>query len=100
MPLVNKEGDLIITSHASKKSMVDLKLFQAHTSVLIPFLAWPVAPFWITVKIAACVALVLVLLERRGWTLKIALKRMRGRLAGNYRYAKTRHSIVRRSKLN
>lgn len=99
MPLRTKDG-IVYTSHASKSSKVSLKLFEAHTSVLVPFMALPVFPFMITLKIALVVVLVLVLLERRGWTLPLALKRMRTRLAGRYRSIKTRRQTLRRIKLN
>lgn len=99
MPLRTKDG-IVYTSHASKASKVSLKLFEAHTSVLVPFMALPVFPFMITLKIALAVVLVLVLLERRGWTLPLAMKRMRTRLAGRYRSIKTRRQTLRRIKLN
>jgi len=86
----------IITAHASKKSKVNLKLFEAHTSVLIPFMALPLWPKLITVQVAAVTALILILLERRGWTLGIALKRMRTRLAGKHHHRKTRADLIRR----
>lgn len=96
MPLMDNEGNTIITAHASKKSKVNLKLFEAHTSVLVPLLIIPVLPFWITVKAACFSILVLILLERRGWTLSIALKRLRTSFAGRYRFKKTRRSLQRR----
>ncbi len=99
MPLETSEGR-VITAHASKQSKVNLKIFQAHTSVLIPFLAFPVLPFMSTLKVALVVVLVLVLLERRGWTLPLAMKRLRSRLAGRYRYTTTKRVIARRQKLN
>ncbi|MDU4254478.1 hypothetical protein [Pseudomonas sp.] len=97
MPLQHK-GETVITAHASKKSKVNLKLFEAHTSVLVPLMLLPVFPFWITLKFVAACVLVLILLERRGWTIGIALKRMRSRFAGRYRYRKTRHTLTRRLK--
>lgn len=100
MPLINRDGETIITAHASKSSKVNLKLFEAHTSVLVPLLILPILPFGITVKISFVCVVVLILLERRGWTLGIALRRLRSRLAGRYRYRKTRHTLIRRMKLD
>jgi hypothetical protein len=97
MPL-NVGGEIVYTSHASKKSKISLKLFEAHTSVLIPLMALPVLPFMITVKIAFFTILVLILLERRGWTLGTAFKRLRSRLAGRHRSSKTRSLFSRRMK--
>ncbi|MDH0959063.1 hypothetical protein EGJ86_19425 [Pseudomonas sp. o96-267] len=100
MPLKTKDGEIVLTSHASKSSRVNLKLFEAHTSVLVPLLAIPVLPFGTTIKVSAICVLVLILLERRGWTLGVALRRMRSRLAGRYRYRVTRHMILRRLKID
>lgn len=97
MPLW-KDGEMIITAHASKQSRISLKLFEAHTSVLVPLMLIPVFPFSITLKFAAISILVLILLERRGWTLPIALKRLRSRLAGRYRHRKTKRTLMRRMK--
>ena len=97
MPLW-KDGEMIITAHASKQSRISLKLFEAHTSVLVPLMLIPVFPFSITLKFAAFSVLVLILLERRGWTLPIALKRLRSRLAGRYRHRKTKRTLMRRMK--
>lgn len=97
MPLW-KDGEMIITAHASKQSRISLKLFEAHTSVLVPLMLIPVFPFSITLKFAAVSILVLILLERRGWTLPIALKRLRSRLAGRYRHRKTKRTLMRRMK--
>tara|TARA_R110001592_G_scaffold33503_4_gene115979 strand:+ start:1740 stop:2042 length:303 start_codon:yes stop_codon:yes gene_type:complete len=97
MPL--KKGDeVIITAHASKQSKMSFKFFEAHTSALVPLFLIPVFPFLITIKIAGAAILVLILLERRGWTIPIALKKTRSRLAGRYRYRKGRMSLIRRSK--
>lgn len=85
--------DRYITAHASKQSKVNLVFFSAHTSVLVPLLLLPVLPFWTTVKFAAASIFVLILLERRGWTLPIALKRMRSRMAGRYRARKTKRTL-------
>jgi len=40
--------------------------------------------------------LVLVLLERRGWTVSLALKKLRARLAGRYRYRYGNVQMIRR----
>lgn len=99
MPLETKEGR-IITSNASKQSKISFKVFEAHTSAMVPLALLPVFPFWGTVKIAALIILVLVLLERRGWTLPLALKRLRTRLASRVRYRNTRRTLMRRMKIN
>ncbi len=99
MPLEVK-GETVITAHASKASKVNLKLFEAHTSVLVPLMILPVLPFWTTVKISLACVLVLILLERRGWTLGVALQRLRTRFAGRYRYRKTRQTLIRRIKID
>lgn len=90
----------IITSHASKKSTVNLLFFEAHTSVLVPLLILPVLPFLITLKISAFSILVLIMLERRGITLSVAVKKIKSSLSGRYRYRKTRQHMLRRIKLN
>ncbi|MBA1280243.1 hypothetical protein [Stutzerimonas stutzeri] len=100
MPLVTRDGETIITAHASKASKVNLKIFEAHTSVLVPLMLLPVLPFMTTVKLSFLCVLILILLERRGWTLGVALRRFRSRLAGRYRYRKTRHAFIRRMKLD
>lgn len=92
MPLI-KDGEVIITAHASKQSKVSLKIFEAHTSVLVPLLLIPVLPFAITIKWAAISIIVLILLERRGWTLPTTLKRMRSLIAGRYRSRKNRRDL-------
>lgn len=97
MPLY-KDGEPIITAHASKQSKVSFKVFEAHTSVLVPLLALPVLPFKTTFQLAMLAILVLILLERRGWTLSIALQRMRSRLAGRVRTRKTRSLMHKRMK--
>lgn len=94
MPL-EKNGEVILTSHASKQSKVSLKIVEAHTSVLVPLLLIPIFPFMITIKTAGASVLVLVLLERRGWSLPIALKRLRSLLAGRYRARKGRIDLRR-----
>lgn len=99
MPLIH-EGETIITAHASKSSKVNLKIFEAHTSVLVPLMAIPILPFGTTVKISFMCVLILILLERRGWTVGVALRRMRSRIAGRYRYRKTRHTLIRRMKID
>jgi len=98
MPLIDEQGNTIITAHASKKSTVNLKLFEAHTSVLVPLMILPVFPFLTTLKLSLAAVLVLILLERRGWTLGVALKRIRTLFAGRYRYRRTRRSLQRRMK--
>ncbi|WP_326430289.1 hypothetical protein VQ574_21440 (plasmid) [Stutzerimonas frequens] len=99
MPL-QQNGETIITAHASKASKVNLKVFEAHTSVLLPLMILPVFPFWITLKISLICVLILILLERRGWTLGVALQRLRTRFAGSYRYRKTRQTLIRRIKID
>ncbi|MBF6615582.1 MAG: hypothetical protein ITG07_02540 [Candidimonas sp.] len=99
MPLF-RDGETIITAHASKASKVNLKLFEAHTSVMVPLMILPVLPFMTTVKVSFACILVLILLERRGWTLGVALRRLRSKLAGRYRYRKTRHAFIRRMKID
>ncbi|MCF6783404.1 hypothetical protein [Stutzerimonas stutzeri] len=100
MPLVTRKGETIITAHASKSSKVSLKIFEAHTSVLVPLMVLPVLPFLTTVKVSFTCILVLILLERRGWTVGVALRRLRSKLAGKYRYRKTRHAFIRRMKID
>lgn len=100
MPLETENGR-INTSHASKQSKISIfKLFEVHTSAMVPLLLIPVFPFWGTVKFAVLSVLVLVLLERRGWTVSLALKRMRTRLASRVRYRNTRRTLMRRMKIN
>lgn len=99
MPLIDKEDNTIITAHASKQSKVSFKIFEVHTSVLVPLMMLPVFPFWTTLKIALITIFVLVLLERKGWTLAVALKRMRSFFAGRYRYRKTKRFIQRSRKI-
>lgn len=99
MPL-NINGETVITAHASKASKVNLKLFEAHTSVLVPLMILPVLPFWTTLKISLLCVFVLIVLERRGWTLGVALQRLRTRFAGRYRYRKTRQTMIRRIKID
>lgn len=90
----------VIAAHASKQSKISFKIFEAHTTAMIPVLLLPVFPFLITVKLVAASFVALVLLERRGWTLGVAYKRMRTRLAGKYRYRLTKRAILRRLKIN
>ncbi len=99
MPL-NINGETVITAHASKASKVNLKLFEAHTSVLVPLMILPVLPFWTTLKISLLCVFILIVLERRGWTLGVALQRLRTRFAGRYRYRKTRQTMIRRIKID
>lgn len=95
MPLY-ENNEVIHTSHASKQSKINLVVMEVHTSVLLPLLALPLYPSFTTLKYASLTILVMILLERRGWTLKVALKRIRSRMAGRYRRAKTRSRLVRR----
>lgn len=88
------------TSNASKKSKISLWFTEVHTSVLVPLMALPLFPFLITVKISAVCILVLILLERRGWTVTLALKRIRSRVAGRVRSIRTRATLRRRSNVN
>jgi predicted ABC-type exoprotein transport system permease subunit len=99
MPL--KVGDdLIITAHASKKSKINLYIFQAHTSVLVPLLAIPMFPFLTTIKIAFILVFVLIVLERVGYTLGAGMRRLRARAAGRNRFFKTKHAKRRSAKNN
>ena len=94
---MNYNGEEVITAHASKQSKISvLKMFEAHTSVLIPFGALPLFPGWFMVKTCFVAVLVLVLLERRGWTVSLALKKLRARLAGRYRYRYGNVQMIRR----
>ncbi|KKN85130.1 hypothetical protein LCGC14_0282990 [marine sediment metagenome] len=95
MPL-KIDNETVFTSHASKTSKVSLKIIEAHTSVLVPLLVLPLSPTLFTLKIVAVLILILVLLERKGWTMKIAIKRFRSKLAGRYRSRKTRSQLIRR----
>jgi hypothetical protein len=97
--LVDEDGP-VIAAHASKQSKISFKVFEAHTSAMIPVLLLPVFPFLITLKFVAVSFFALVLLERRGWTLGVAYKRLRTRLAGKYRYRSTTRAILRRHKIN
>jgi len=96
--IINNER--IYTAHASKQSKISFKIFEAHTSVLVPLMILPVMPFMTTVKISFTCVLMLILLERRGWSLPLALKRLRSKLAGRYRKQSTRRAFARRMKLN
>jgi hypothetical protein len=93
-------NEKIITAHASKKSKIKFFFFESHTSVLVPLLILPVLPFWGTVKLSLLVILVLILLERRGYTLSVALSKIKSSLSGRNRYGKTKHKMIRRIKLN
>lgn len=90
----------IVTAHGSKKSKISLFFFEAHTSVLLPLLAIPVLPFVITIKLSLLSILVLILLERRGVTLRTAFKKIKSSFSGRYRYSKSRQTMIRRIKLN
>jgi hypothetical protein len=98
MILRTEKGELVNTAFVSKQSRISLKVIEAHTSVLVPFLILPIAPFWITLKACFITVLVLVLLERRGWTVSYALKRIRRAFAGAYRTKNTRRKYARLSK--
>lgn len=98
MILPTEKGEHVNTSFASKQSRVSIKFFEAHTSVLVPFMVLPVAPFWFTVKLCFWVVLALVLLERRGWTVSYTLKRVRRYFAGTYRTKHTNRKLARLAK--
>ncbi|WP_219096300.1 hypothetical protein [Pseudomonas sp. UMAB-40] len=98
MILKTEKGESVNTAFASKQSRISIKIFEAHTSVLVPFMVLPVAPFWITVKICFWVVLALVLLERKGWTVSYTLKRLRRYFAGSYRTKHTRRKLARLAK--
>lgn len=98
MILKTEKGELVNTAFASKQSRVSLKVIEAHTSVLVPFMVLPVAPFMITLKLCTATVFVLILLERRGWTVAYALKRLRRKFAGAYRTKNTRRKYARLAK--
>lgn len=108
MPL--KIGDeTIITAHASKQSKINLLVFEAHTSVLIPLLMIPFSlvllqisvSFWLyTVGALFFSIIALAILERQGITLSTGLKRMRSRIMSRNRYATSKGRFRRRIKLN
>jgi hypothetical protein len=95
-----EDGKAAYTSHASKKSKISFKFMEVHTSVMLPLLACPLAPFPTTFKIALTCIIVLILLERRGWTVALAARRFRSRMAGKTRHIHTRRTLERRMKLN
>lgn len=95
MILRTDKGEEVNTAFASKQSRINLKIFQAHTSVLVPLLIIPVAPFPITVKISFLTIVVMILCERKGWTISMMLKKLRQKLAGHYRTKHTRRKLKR-----
>lgn len=96
MPLYDAEGSKIITAYASKQSKLDFKIIEVHTSVMVPLVMLPVMPFLSTLKFAAVCIFILVILERRGWTAGIGLRRIRSWLAGRYRNRTRAYSVQRR----
>jgi hypothetical protein len=98
MILPTEKGEPVNTAFASKQSRISIKIFEAHTSVLVPFMVLPVAPFWFMVKLCFWVVLALVLLERRGWTVSYTLKRVRRYFAGAYRTKHTNRKLARLAK--
>lgn len=108
MPLI-VDGQTVITSHASKTSKINLLLFEAHTSVLLPLMAVPAFLFTLTISASlfkmlfyGCLIMVVVLiiLERRGITLNTGLKRIRARMVSRNRHSTSRGRLKRRLKLN
>jgi hypothetical protein len=98
MILATSKGEQINTAFCSKQSKISVKFTEAHTSVLVPLLILPLAPFLITVKISFSIVLALMLLERRGWTVMYALKRLRRRCAGSTRTKSTKRKMARMAK--
>lgn len=108
MPL-EIDGETIITAHASKTSKINLILFEAHTSVLLPLMALPAFLFTLTISttlfkmlVYTCLIMVVVLiiLERRGITLATGLKRLRARTVSRNRHTTSVGRFKRRLKLN
>ena len=95
MILRTDKGEEVNTAFASKQSRINLKIIQAHTSVLVPLLIIPVAPCPITVKISFVTIVVMILCERKGWTISMMLKKLRQKLAGHYRTKHTRRKLKR-----
>ena len=86
MIITNKDGLAVNTAYASKQSRLSLgRMFSVHTSVLVPLLALPILPFMITLKVSLYAIIVLIILERYGYTLNVALRKMRSLLAGRDR---------------
>lgn len=109
MPLNMPDGETVITAHASKTSKIKLIFFEVHTSVLLPLMAIPLMLFTLVIDPAlfqmvlmGCIGtiFVLIILERRGITLAIGLKRLRARLAGRHRHSTSRGRVLRRRRLN
>lgn len=109
MPLQGSNGEHIITSHASKQSKINLILFEAHTSVLIPFMLIPAMLFTLSISVDLFLTmlwvllgsvLVLIILERRGVTLGEGLKRIKFLLTGRERRSVSKGRMRRRLKIN
>ncbi|MNJ66335.1 hypothetical protein D3C77_624050 [compost metagenome] len=98
MILATRKGELVNTAFVSKQSKISLKVIEAHTSVLVPLLILPILPFWTTLKVSMCIVAVLVLLERKGWTVMYAYKRIRRFFAGPYRTKSTKRKMARLAK--
>lgn len=98
MNLLTAKGEVINTAFCSKQSRISIKIFEAHTSVLVPFLIYPCLPFYPVFKACFFTVLLLVLLERRGWTVSYAFKRLRRKFAGAYRTKQTRRKMARMAK--
>lgn len=98
MILETAKGEPVNTAFVSKQSKISFKIFEAHTSVLVPMLILPVLPFWPTLKICMCVVVVLIVLERRGWTVMYTLKRIRRIFAGPFRTKTTNRKMARMAK--
>jgi len=96
--LKTAKGEKVNTAFASKQSRINLKIIQAHTSVLVPLLIIPVAPFLITVEVSCSTIVVMILCERKGWTISMMLKKLRQKLAGHYRTKHTRRKLKRLAK--
>jgi hypothetical protein len=94
----NEKGEIFNTSFSSKQSKIGIRAFEVHTSVLVPLGILPVLPFWPTVKVCSLIILILVLLERRGWTVPYTYKRFRRWLAGPHRSRHTRRKLRRMAK--
>ena len=100
MELSDGKGGVAHTSHASKQSKISLKIVTLHTSAMLPLMSILIYPKLITLKVALFSVLVLILLERRGWTLGLAFKRLRSKWAGKRRYRTTKQMFHRRVKIN
>ena len=98
MILETAKGEPINTAFVSKQSKISFKIIEAHTSVLVPLLILPVLPFLITLKICFCVVMILIVLERKGWTVMYTLKRIRRFFAGPFRTKSTNRKMARMAK--